>query len=127
MSVIKGTFFSRFESEESDFCRNERLLFELNELSKIKKNVKKWKKVLQLYVPFFTDRDFYVIIIVELIIFIAIFFLYPLSHRTLLIPTVMPDSVWHLGEMWQERCAIIVTRPRVGARDDIFFISSSPL
>ncbi|MBQ6855358.1 MAG: hypothetical protein IJO11_08010 [Alphaproteobacteria bacterium] len=38
----------------------------------------------------------------------------------------MPDSVWHLGEMWQERCAIIVTRPRVGARDDIFLYRHRP-
>ena len=56
MSVIKGTFSSRFESKESDFCKNKRLLFELNYLFKIKKNTKKCKKVLHLYVPFFTDR-----------------------------------------------------------------------
>ena len=31
---------------------------------------------------------------------------------------VMPDSVRHLGKKWQERCAIIVTRLRVGARSD---------
>jgi len=41
MSVIKGTFFSRFESAKSDFYKNERLLFELNYLVKIKKNAKK--------------------------------------------------------------------------------------
>ncbi|MBQ3117841.1 MAG: hypothetical protein IJC11_05940 [Alphaproteobacteria bacterium] len=30
----------------------------------------------------------------------------------------MPDSVRYLGKKWQERCAIIVTRLRVGARSD---------
>ena len=40
MSVIKGTFFSRFESAKSVSKKNERLLFELNKLSKIKKNAK---------------------------------------------------------------------------------------
>ncbi|MBE6455093.1 MAG: hypothetical protein E7014_01390 [Alphaproteobacteria bacterium] len=30
----------------------------------------------------------------------------------------MPDSVRHLGKKWQERCAIIMTRLRVGARSD---------
>ena len=41
MSVIKGTFFSLFESEKSALYKNERLLFVLNKLSKIKKNAKK--------------------------------------------------------------------------------------
>jgi len=56
MSVIKGTFFSRFESGKSVSKKNERLLFVLNYLVKIKKNAKMCKKVLHLYVPFFTDR-----------------------------------------------------------------------
>ena len=57
MSVIKGTFFSLFESEKSDFCKSDRLLFELNILYKIKKNAKMCKKVLHLYVPFFATYD----------------------------------------------------------------------
>ena len=57
MSVIKGTFFSRFESAKSVSKKNERLLFVLNKLSKIKKNAKNCKKVLHLYVPFFTDKE----------------------------------------------------------------------
>ncbi len=56
MSVIKGTFFSLFESEESVSKKNERLLFELNYLVKIKKNAKMCKKMLHLYVPFLADR-----------------------------------------------------------------------
>ncbi len=40
LSAIKGTFFSRFESIKSVSKKNERLLFELNKLSKIKKNAK---------------------------------------------------------------------------------------
>ena len=55
MSVIKGTFFSLFESEKSALYKNERLLFVLNILYKIKKNAKMCKKVLHLYVPFITD------------------------------------------------------------------------
>ena len=40
ISEKKGTFFSRFESGKSTFCKNERLLFLLNWLVKIKKNAK---------------------------------------------------------------------------------------
>ena len=63
MSVIKGTFFSLFESEKSALYKNERLLFVLNILYKIKKNAKMCKKVLHLYVPFFTDRGLVSIIL----------------------------------------------------------------
>ena len=56
MSVIKGTFFSLCESQKSDFYKNERLLFELNYLSKIKKNAKMCKKLLHLYVPFIATK-----------------------------------------------------------------------
>ena len=41
MSVQKGTFFSLFESAKSIFLKNERLLFLLNNLFKMKKNAKK--------------------------------------------------------------------------------------